>query len=142
LPISERKGTFADQATHNESDAQTGREEAEDDSAAVLIYRFHEDFVLNPINHFEPDYALLVSEYTQMREIGKETNMKVLRDLLPSQWKDVFDSPQTYDKVWNNRDPWQREKWREAIRFKFKKMKDHKSGKRFHIQVCHHHEGV
>jgi hypothetical protein len=38
-------------------------EKAKDDSAAVLIHQFHDSFVLNPINHVEPDFALLVSEY-------------------------------------------------------------------------------
>jgi hypothetical protein len=122
--------TFAVQATDNKSDAQTGRKKAENNSAAVLINQFHEDFVLNPINHVEPDYALLVLEYEQMPEMGKETNMRALRDPLPSQWKDVFDSPQTYDEAWNHPDPWQREKWREAIRLEFKKMNDHKVWKK------------
>jgi hypothetical protein len=47
-----------------------------------------------------------------------------------SAWKDIFENPSNYEEAWNHPDPWQREKWREAILLKFKKMEDHKVWKK------------
>ena len=40
----------------------------------------------------------------------------------PSKFKDQFENPKGYDEAWNHPDPFQREKWREAITKEFEKM--------------------
>jgi hypothetical protein len=44
----------------------------------------------------------------------------------PSSYKDVYESPTSYDGAWDHEDPWQRSKWREAITLEFNKMESHK----------------
>ena len=43
-------------------------------------------------------------------------------ELLPEQYKDVFEAPARYEQAWDHPDPFQREKWREAIEKEFSKM--------------------
>jgi hypothetical protein len=71
------------------------------DTAAVLIDRFHQDFAMVDIEEDGP------------------------KEIPPSTYKDIYDSPSSYDGAWNHPDPWQRSKWQEAISLEFKKMKDH-----------------
>ena len=42
----------------------------------------------------------------------------------PSRYKDLFENPSTYDEAWNHDDPFQREKWREAITKELTKMEE------------------
>ena len=34
----------------------------------------------------------------------------------PSKHKDMFENPKTFDEAWNHPDPFQREKWTEALK--------------------------
>ena len=43
-------------------------------------------------------------------------------ELLPEQYKDVFEAPTQYDQAGNHADPFQREKWRKAIEKELSKM--------------------
>jgi hypothetical protein len=45
-------------------------------------------------------------------------------EINPSQLKDHIKIPFTFEQAWNNDDPWCRNKWREAINIKLKKMED------------------
>ena len=40
----------------------------------------------------------------------------------PSKYKDIFENPKTFEDAWDHPDPFQREKWREAILKEFAKM--------------------
>jgi hypothetical protein len=89
---------------------QHGRDEAmSDDTASVLIDRFHHDFALTATTEDEA-------------EVTKDGDPKVS----PSSYKDVYEAPSSYDAAWNHPDPWQRSKWRAAISLEYKKMEDHK----------------
>ena len=120
------------QALENQStvepDQPAGRE-TDPDSAAVLIDRFHQDFGTR--EDIEPDYACLLMEAGPGPEMEKEVSKIKNFDTIPqSAWKDIFENPSNYDEAWNHPDPWQREKWREAILLEFKKMEDHKVWKK------------
>ena len=58
-------------------------------------------------------------------EFGTEIALSAA-DIDPSQYKDKFDKPESFDKAWNHPDPFQRDKWREAINKEFKKMEERK----------------
>jgi hypothetical protein len=47
-------------------------------------------------------------------------------DIDPSQYKDKFDIPQSFEEAWNHPDPFQRRMWREAINKEFRKMDERK----------------
>ena len=51
-----------------------------------------------------------------------ELAMSATCNLKPEQYKDNFSKPATFDEAWNHPDPFQREKWREAIMLEFSKM--------------------
>jgi transposase InsO family protein len=89
---------------------QHGRDDAmSDDTASVLIDRFHHDFAMIATTEVEA-------------EMMKDGDPKVS----PSSYKDVYEAPSSYDAAWNHTDPWQRSKWRAAITLEYKKMEDHK----------------
>ena len=83
---------------------------APDDTASVLIDRFHHDF------------AMVVT--TVKEEETKNTDGDP--NISPSSYKDVYDAPTTYDAAWDHDDPWQQSKWQEAILLEYKKMEAHK----------------
>jgi hypothetical protein len=89
LPAHDAHSTASTRTQQNSSlvisDKPAGRDEAEDldnDSAAVLIDRFHQDF------------AMVDIEDDKLNEIP------------PLTYKDVYNSPSSYDKAWNHLDPW------------------------------------
>jgi hypothetical protein len=90
---------------------QPGRDDAMiiDDTASVLIDRFHSDF------------AMVVTTIEEAEKTKEEDSKHS-----PSNYKDVYDTPSSYEAAWNHDDPWQRSKWREAITLEFKKMEAHK----------------
>ena len=45
-------------------------------------------------------------------------------DVDPSKYKDMFENPKTYDEAWNHPDPFQQERWREAITKELNKMEE------------------
>ena len=49
--------------------------------------------------------------------------MKV-QEVDPTKFKDIYENPKSFDEAWNHKDPFQRERWREAIMKEFSKM-DH-----------------
>ena len=63
----------------------------------------------------------MVDRFNEPIELFTETAFNV-EDLDPSQYKDVFDDPTTFDEARNHPDPFQRKKWREAIKKEFDKM--------------------
>ena len=48
----------------------------------------------------------------------------------PSRFKDLFENPKTFDEAWNHPDPFQRKKWRMAIKKEFDKMESKKVWKK------------
>jgi len=55
-------------------------------------------------------------------------------DLDPSQYKDVFDVPDTFEEAWHHPDPFQRDKWKEAIEKELAKMEERGVWKAFKIR--------
>jgi hypothetical protein len=95
----------------------------------VLSDCYHKDF--GSEFDVEPDYACLLMETGQGAEMDKEVSKIKNFEIIPqSAWKDIFENPSNNDEAWNHPDPWQREKWREAIILKVKKMEDHKVWKK------------
>ncbi len=119
--ITDRVGATTRSATIPAEDPtdQSGRE----DTLNVLIDRFDED------SDTVPDFAFLVAEVEKelTPEQKKTGAMKSTYDkLLPAEYKYVFDVPATFREAWDHPDPWQREKWRAAIRAEFEKMNKNK----------------
>ena len=48
------------------------------------------------------------------------------KDVDPSQCKDMFENPSSYEEAWNHKDPFQRKLWREAITKELTKMAEKK----------------
>jgi Reverse transcriptase (RNA-dependent DNA polymerase) len=53
----------------------------------------------------------------------------------PTTYKDIFEVPKSFDEAWNHPDPFQREKWREAITKEFAKMERNKVWKKVQRSV-------
>jgi Reverse transcriptase (RNA-dependent DNA polymerase)/gag-polypeptide of LTR copia-type len=49
----------------------------------------------------------------------------------PAKFKDIFENPKSFEEAWNHPDPFQREKWREAILKEFAKMERNKVWRKF-----------
>jgi Reverse transcriptase (RNA-dependent DNA polymerase) len=49
-----------------------------------------------------------------------------IKEVDPSKFKDMFENPKSYKEAWNHKDPFQREKWREAITKELTKMEEKK----------------
>jgi hypothetical protein len=56
-------------------------------------------------------------------EFANEIGLSAV-DMDPSQYKDKFDKPGSFEEAWDHEDPFQRERWREAINKEFKKMEE------------------
>ena len=48
----------------------------------------------------------------------------------PAKYADMFDNPKSFDEAWNNPEPFQRAKWRAAIKKEFSKMESKKVWKK------------
>ena len=60
----------------------------------------------------------------QKSEVEDPTQDKQ-RNIIPSQYKDIFDVPNSFEQAWNHQDPFQRRLWQTAINKEFKTMEDH-----------------
>jgi hypothetical protein len=58
-------------------------------------------------------------------EFGHEIGLSAV-DIDPSQYKDKFEVPESFEEAWNHPDPFQRKRWREAIEKEFAKMDQRK----------------
>ena len=105
-------------ATDSQStQSATGREEAA--SAALQAIDAY-----TMIDRFGGDFEMLAGELSFVSlDVSKAYyTEEELEKLNPSQYKDLFDKPMTFNDAWNHPDPFQRKKWREAIRKEFAKM--------------------
>jgi hypothetical protein len=68
--------------------------------------------------------ALLAVSMIQKSEVEDPTQDKQ-RNIIPSQYKDIFDVPNSFEQAWNHQDPFQRRLWQTAINKEFKTMEDH-----------------
>ena len=66
-----------------------------------------------------PDFA-----FSATNEKEEEDDLPTINGekIQPSRFKDVFTCPKTFRQAWDHPDPWQRERWRAAIRKEFLKM--------------------
>jgi len=108
-----REGTTAS-ATPTATVEAVGGEQASFAAACCMIDRFGEDFEVLLGN-----YAFVVETD---HEAGRETPDYSKID--PSKYKDMFEAPNTFDEAWNHSDPFQRQRWREAIDKELTKMND------------------
>ena len=78
--------------------------------ACYLIYKFDTE-----IEEMLPDLACKAQDSHHGGKVDYEK-------IDPSKYKDMFESPKTFNGAWNHPEPFQRKQWRSAINKEFQKM--------------------
>jgi transposase InsO family protein len=96
------------------ADTATDQSGRDVDVANTMIDRWHPDYAFSSA---VPDFALSVTD-----DESKAIENKDWDNVSPSRYKDIFTNPKNFQEAWHHPDPWQRKRWREAIRKEFAKM--------------------
>ena len=104
--------TLADRIRESSSQDQATTNDAVEESTSIAVTPF------TLIDRFGGDIGTFF-------EFGSEIGLSAV-DLDPSQYKDKFDKPESFEAAWDHPDPFQRSKWREAINKEFRKMEERK----------------
>ena len=110
------------QATINAPQDQSGREEAPGggveetkDDIGLLVSSYA------MIDRFGDNFDVLLSS-----EVAFKANAMLMEDyekMDPSKYKEVFEKPENFKAAWDHEEPFQKEKWQEAITKELDKMK-------------------